>query len=100
MSCIPAIFHEVQFTNDEFQTKGTKMFILIDLLRMNKKKMNEKKKRRKRINSQVRNELGQSREKVANERDYIAPPSSDNTLSLLHTAIFYRTLYPSRGYKR
>ena len=39
-------------------------------------------------------------EKVANEGDYTAPPSSDNTLSLLRTAIFYRTLYPPRGYKR
>ena len=60
----------------------------------------KRKKRRKRINSQARNELGQSREKVANEGDNIAPPSSDNTLSLLRTAILYRTLYPPRGYKR
>ena len=39
-------------------------------------------------------------EKVANEGDYTAPPSSDNALSLLRTAICYRTLYPPRGYKR
>ena len=45
MSCIPAIFHEEQFTNGEFQSY--KNIHLIDPLRMNKKKMNEKKKKEK-----------------------------------------------------
>ena len=42
--------------------------------------MNEKKKKKEK-NKFSRNELAQSREKVADEGDYIAPPSSDNTLS-------------------
>ena len=47
MSCIPGIFHEVQFGMTNF--KATKIFILIDPLRMPEQK--EKKKEKNKFSS-------------------------------------------------
>ena len=88
MSCIPAIFHEEQFTNDEWKkmARGKVPFFFRPFSLS--------------LAPTICPWVSEDGEKVANEGDYTAPPYSDNTLSWLRTAIFYRTLYPPRGYKR
>ena len=69
MSCIPAIFHEEQFTNDEWKKNGArKSAIFFRPFSLS-------------LAPAICPWVSEDGEKVANEGDYTAPPYSDNTLS-------------------